>query len=384
MARGRKKGSGESEEKARIGVGLIAVGRRSSQVLEDCKEELRDFLESHFPGFQWVLEKEEREGDRGDSLEFLDMAQGRMVQAKWQFCFVVVDEEPEDAPHDNLGVLSFSYSAAIIYLPRLYSLDGNDPEDIIATRCCNLILAYFARLNGLPRMEDVNMPPGELDGEPHFDAEELKDVDNSLHGLADGILRRGVKELRGLALYARILFGHPMRVIRAVFNHRPLLIVFSLGKLVFAAMAALVLALLSAELWHLGVEINTWRIILITAAVLLIATFYVVFRQKLYVGRVSLSLSEQAAFFNITSFLTVFCVLFILFLIILAVTSLASLGIYPRYIVKQWLQKEQLSILDYVKVSLLVSSLVMVVGALGAGLEENRHFRRVMYTERNR
>ena len=384
MGRGMKKGSGESEEKARIGVGLIAAGLMSSQVLEICWEDLREFLEGHFPDFQWDLEKEDKEGSRGDSLEFLDIAQERMVQAKWQFCFVVVDEEPEDVPLDNLGVLSFSYSAAIIYLPRLYSQDGNDSDGVIANRCRNLILAYFARLNGLPRMEGARMTPGELDGELRFDADELKHIDNSLHGLADSILRRGVKELRGLALYARILFTRPVRVMRAVFNHRPLLIVFGLGKLVFAAVAALVLALLSAELWHLGVEINTWRIVLIAAAVLLIATFYVVFRQKLYVSRVSLSLSEQAAFFNLTSFLTVFFVLFILFLIILAVTSLASLGIYPRYIVRQWLQKGQVGILDYVKVSLLVSSLVMVVGALGAGLEENRHFRRVMYTERNR
>jgi hypothetical protein len=378
------RGSRESEERARIGVGLVAAGLRSSQVLEVCGEDLREFLEGHFPDFQWDLQKEDTEGGRGDSLEFLDIAQGRMVQAKWQFCFVVVDEEPEDVPRDDLGVLSFSYSAAIIYLPRLYSQDGNDSEGVIANRCRNLILAYFARLNGLPRMEGARMTPGELDGDLLFDADELKHIDNSLHGLADSILRRGVKELRGLALYARILFTHPVRVMRAVFNHRPLLIVFGLGKLVFAAVAALVLALLSAELWHLGVEINTWRIVLIAAAVLLTATFYVVFRQKLYVSRVSLSLSEQAAFFNLTSFLTVFCVLFILFLIILAVTSLASLGIYPRYIVRQWLQKGQVDILDYVKVSLLVSSLVMVVGALGAGLEENRHFRRVMYTERNR
>lgn len=306
-----------------------------------------------------------------------------MARSEWQFCFVAVDGEPEHAHGDNLGILSLSYSAAVIYLPRLYSRD-DDPEEVISARCCNLILAYFARLNGLPGDEEDKTVPREFDAAPHFDAGDIKDINNSLRGLADGMLRRGVKELRGIALYTRILFAHPMRVARAVFNHRPLLIVFSLSKLVFAAMAALVLALLSAELWHLGVEINTWRILLITAAVLLSATFYVVFRQRLYVGRVSLSLSEQAAFFNLTSFLTVLCVLSILFLIILAVTSLASLGIYPRYIVRQWLQKEQLSLLDYVKVSLLVSSLVMVVGALGAGLEENRHFRRVMYTEKNR
>ena len=121
----------------------------------------------------------------------------------------------------------------------------------------------------------------------------------------------------------------------------------------------------------------------IAVVVLLAATLYIVFRQRLYVRRVSLSLSEQAAFFNLTSFLTVVSVLFVLFLFIFAVTVLITVGIYPRYIVKEWLQKLELGFGDYVKVSLLISSLSMVVGALGAGLEENEHFRQVMYTERN-
>ena len=176
----------------------------------------------------------------------------------------------------------------------------------------------------------------------------------------------------------------PMRVVRTVLSHRPLRMVFSLGRLVFAAMAALVLALLSTELWLLGVGINIWRLLLIDIVVLLAAALYVVFQQRLYVRRVSLSFSEQAAYFNLTSFLTMFSVFLVLFLAIFAVTMLVTLAVYPRYIVKEWLQKSEVGFGDYVKVSLLISSLAMVVGALGAGLEENRHFRQVMYTERNR
>jgi hypothetical protein len=132
------------------------------------------------------------------------------------------------------------------------------------------------------------------------------------------------------------------------------------------------------------VGINSWRLLIVAVAVLVAATVYVVFRQHLYVRRVSRSLSEQAAFFNLTSFLTVFSVLLALFVIIFIVTIVVTVGVYPRYIIEDWLGKSEVGFFDYAKVSLLISSMAMVVGALGAGLEENRYFRQVMYTERNR
>ena len=79
-----------------------------------------------------------------------------------------------------------------------------------------------------------------------------------------------------------------------------------------------------------------------------------------------------------------FSVLLALFAFIFAVTIVVTVGVYPRYIVEDWVMKSGLGFSDYVRVSLLISSMAMVVGALGAGLEENQHFRQVMYTERNR
>jgi len=246
------------------------------------------------------------------------------------------------------------------------------------------MLAYFARLNGLPHLEDKAIQARDLDEGDPLNGEEKKELDAALQSLADGVLRRSLKEIRGIALYARIIIMHPMRVLRTVLSHRPLRMVFSLGKLMFAAIAALVLALLSTELWYLGVGINIWRLLLIAAAALLAATVYIVMRQRLYVRRVSRSLSEQAAFFNLTSLLTVFSVLLALFAIVFAITILVTSGVYPRYIVEDWVMRSQVDFGDYVRVSLLISSMAMVVGALGAGLEENEHFRQVMYTEKNR
>ena len=383
---GKRAGGAASgaQETARIAIGLIAWGDDSSSILDGCRDWLEGYLTSTFPAFAWAIEKEDWNGECGESMLLMDRVQERMEEADWQFSFLLTDMRGYGPAFGSHGTLSFSHSAALIYLHDLLPAGEELPQERAVLRCCHLILAYFARLNGLPHLEEKRIGLLDLDESDPLSAEELRDLDGALQSMADGVLRRGVKELKGIALYARIIFSHPMRVLRTVFSHRPLRMVFSLGKLVFAAMAALVLALLSTELWHLGVGINSWRLLIVAVAVLVAATVYVVFRQHLYVRRVSRSLSEQAAFFNLTSFLTVFSVLLALFVIIFIVTIVVTVGVYPRYIIEDWLGKSEVGFFDYAKVSLLISSMAMVVGALGAGLEENRYFRQVMYTERNR
>jgi len=381
--RGIAKRAGESAP-ARIGIGLIALDGRSSTVLDGCRPWLEDYLSTTFSSFTWIVQKEERDLQWADPLLVLDGAQAVMEDHGWQFSFVVSDRTQSSPANSSLATLSFSHSAALIYLPSLAPNGEEQDNERVVTRCCHLILAYLARLNGLPHLKEEVIRTRDLDESDPLSPEEVKELDCALQSLADGILRRGMKEIKGLALYARIIFTRPMHVLRTVFSHRPLRMVFSLGKLVFAAMAALVLALLSTELWYLGVGINIWRLILIAATALLAATVYVVFRQHLYVRRVSRSLSEQAAFFNLTSFFTVFSVLLALFVIIFVITLLVTSGVYPRYIVEDWVMSSEVGFGDYVRGSLLISSMTMVVGALGAGLEENEHFRQVMYTEKNR
>ncbi len=384
MGKAKDQGAYSPTGGARIGIGLIALGLGSSSTLDGCRDWLEGYLSHTFSDFEWAIEKEDWDSDWGDSLWIMDRIQERMEESDWQFAFMLSDVRGYGHAFGSPGTMSFSHSAAIIYLPELFPAGEELDEERTVIRCCHLILAYFARLNGLPHLEDRRISIIDLDRADPLDADELKELDAALHSMADGILRKGYKEIKGIALYTRIIFSHPMRVLRTVRSHRPLRMVFSLGKLVFAAMAALVLALLSTELWYLGVGINIWRLILIAVAVLLASTLYVVFRQRLYVRRVSRSLSEQAAFFNLTSFLTVFSVLLTLFAIIFVVTIVVTVGVYPRYIIEDWLVKSDVGFLDYAKVSLLISSMAMVVGALGAGLEENQHFRQVMYTERNR
>jgi len=381
MSKAEKRAGGGA---VRIAIGLIALGRHSSAILDGCRTWLMEYLSSTFPAFDWVVENEDWELQWTDPLWLLDKTQKRMEEAGWQFSFLVTDQSEHTSANDSATVLSFSHSSALIYLSDLITGGDDEGDGQAVVRCCHLSIAYFARLNGLPHLGEKMIRQRDLDVEESLSPEEVKELAGALQSLADGILKRGAKEIRGVVLYGKIIFSHPLRLLRTVLSHRPLRMVFSLGKLVFAAMAALVLALLSTELWYLGVGINFWRLVLIAVAVLLGSTVYVVFRQRLYVRRVSRSLSEQAAFFNLASFLTMFSVLLALFAAIFAVTILVTLGVYPRYIVEDWVMKSDLGFFDYLRVSLLISSMAMVVGALGAGLEENKHFRQVMYTERNR
>lgn len=362
-----------------MALGLVALDEEASAVLDGCRSWLEGYLSEAFPAFGWVVEKADWEQAGAETLRLLDRAQGEMETRGWQFCFLVSASGSSAEARWEMGEVFYGHSTAVIRLPGPRRSDEGDG----GPACLEAVLDCFARLNGLTRQTSETSPAGE-DAVPLYGPEEIRAIERSLRSLADGMLKRGVKEVRSAFLYLGIIFSHPMRVLRPVFSRRPLRIVFSLGKLVFAAMAALVLALLSTELWHLGVGMNIWRLILIAVAVLLAATVYVVFQQHLYVSRVSLSLSQQAAIFNIASFMTVLAVFMALFAVIVTATMVITVGVYPRYIVREWLGKAEIDFWDYVRVSLLIASLAMLVGALGAGLEENDHFRRVMYTERRR
>ena len=62
------------------------------------------------------------------------------------------------------------------------------------------------------------MKDRDLEVDNPLSPKETMELEGSLNSLADGILKRGVKEIKGLALYARIIFSHPMRVLRTVLS----------------------------------------------------------------------------------------------------------------------------------------------------------------------
>ncbi len=386
--RGRRSGGADggvegreiAGEKTLLHLGVIAASSRFPRLAEGCARELEAFLAKALPDLQWRIQPETWRESGGDALFLLERAQEEMSRLGWRFSFIL-REKAKPSNYPGLGTVYFSHSSAIIDIPPIPEDGAGGEGESLILACCHLILDCLGRLNGLP---PITLESGHEMENPLDEAmgpEELGDLNAALRSLTDAVLSRRLRELRGFALYLRVLLSHPRRVLRAVASHHPLRMVFSLGRLAFAAVAALVLSLLSVELWALGIGINIWRLALIAVAVWLAATTYVVFQQRLYVRRISFSLSEQAVFFNLTNFLTVLSVFLALFALIFVASMLVTTGVYPRYIISEWLGGRDVGLLEYVRVSLLIASLSLVVGALGAGLEENRRFRGIMYVK---
>ena len=356
---------GAAEAKVTLGVGIAPSSAELLPLAEDCSRELSRYLSEHLPDFSWSVQPEALNVMDEDSLILLEKAQVLMERRGWRFCFILMEGYSSLHSTSESNTVYFSYSAAVIDTRALFA--GKEPRDegIMTSACCDQMIDALAMLNGLPRPAGGRAQEQLRDIGSRLAEDDLEALNAALHSLTDGMLARRVKELKGLTLYLRVALRHPGRVLKTVSQHHPLRMVFSLGRLVFAAVAALVLSLLSTELWSLGIGINVWRLSLIAAGVLLAASFYVVFQQRLYVRKVSLSLSEQAAFFNLTNFLTVLSVFFLLFVIIFALSIVVTVGVFPRYIVSGWLGGVGLGALDYLQVSLLISCLALAVGEIG-------------------
>ncbi len=89
--------------------------------------------------------------------------------------------------------------------------------------------------------------------------------------------------------------------------------------------------------------------------------------------------NEQLAVFNLSTVITVLLGFTLLYVTIFAADLLLTAMLFPRKVLTKWLQLESVGFSNYVRASLLVSNVALLVGALGAGLEDKDNIRNLIY-----
>ena len=118
-------------------------------------------------------------------------------------------------------------------------------------------------------------------------------------------------------------------------------------------MSALLLLLVTAEVWDVGMSQSAAQVIGLSLFALLLTSIYTLIRQRLLVRRQVGSLSEQTVITNI------------------AIASVVVLGMLTTYGL----------LFSYVVLAAFVASLGILIGALGASFEEQYHFRHITYID---
>lgn len=362
-----------------VAVCFLTLDEYSRSVVEKALPDMRFFLKREIGEFNWELEGVHQPEDLPEpvnSLSLLDRAYMMMLNQKWDFCFVVIEKKLERA-ESRSGLLKVSpaHAAGVISLEPLEPLAREG--SLVKSAFTGLFIEGLLRLNGLRKAGfETMLPEG---GERRLAPEEREHMRNRLCEVARVLPQEKLKEVSRLFVYIWVLLRHPLRVLRSVGSNHPWAMVTRSTKIIFAALATVLLSIVTMEFWDLALGQRPYRTILLGTGVIVLTSFYVMWKHHLLVHRGPSQFNEQVAIFNLATILTVILGFTLLYATIFSVDLFLTLVLFPRAVLNKWLGVERIGFSNYVRASLLVSNVALLVGALGAGLENSETIRYLIY-----
>lgn len=373
-------------------VDLAATDRARNRVLEE--------LERALPGFDWrmpvVRRKDLREAIREEPVFLLDHGVGERSAKSWDFALVITgtDLVSHYRPY-ALGVVSRSVDVAVVSTSRIdpdgeAELSEEERTGRLAHRIYVLVLHLFGHMNGLVHVPDrgrlMYEPCGvaDLDLMESFSPGEIRQLEEELRRAADARLeeQEGAADSR-LRFYLRAAWQERSDIGRSVRDARPWLLPFHLSRLTTAALSALLILLVTAESWDLGMSQSPGFIAALSILALVVTTAYILKRQRLLVRYETGRLGEQTVIANVAITLSIALGLVVtyagLFLLVLAV----ALVVFPERLVEGWAASLEggVALSHYFVLAGFIASLGIVIGSLGASFEEQQYFRHIAYVD---
>jgi predicted Zn-dependent protease len=371
-----------------------AVFQARDMFLADCRDTFAAFT-WHMP----IVEREEWEWSyRAEPAALLEYGMIERDVRHWDFVFIMTDTDlvSHYKPY-TFGVLSRSVGIGIMSSARL------DPQAsqltaaieercaVMSQRLCALTMHLFGQLNGLPHHSDMHgymfniQTVEDLDRMTHFSTEQVQRLEANLRDVADLRLEEETTPAKAhpLAFYGLAMWRGRVDILRAIQQAKPWEFPFRLSRLTTAASSALMVLMMTAEAWDLGMSQSMGRVIGLSCAALILTSVYVLRRQGLLMRRERRPLSEQTVVTNV-SVATVVCFGMLTTYGCLFLGALLLCGFFfQQPLVASWAASLDgaVSATHYLILSAFVASFGLLIGALGASFEQHYYFRHVTYID---
>ena len=371
--------------------GLSDPQRRATGL---ARKRVRDELRRALPAFDWRLPSVRRRdvvpGARAEPVDLLDVGAAERDLAGWDFALVVTaaDLRARFRPF-ALGTPSQALGVAVLSVARLDPTlrDAKPDPERLADRIATLALHELGHLNGLGHrsaaddlMHNVRAA-SDLDGMRRYSPAEIEELDGELADVADVRMeeKADAHRLSGAAFAARTLWSEREDVTDAIRQIRPWRFPFQFSKLTTAAVSTLVVLVMTAEAWDLGARQPAWLVAALSVAILVVASVYLVRKQRLLVHRRSRRRSEQRVVAEASVLLAVAIGMATTYALLFFGTLVLAALLFDRAILAGWAATlgETLGAGHVVIFAGFVAALGLAVGALGASFEEQTYFRHV-------
>lgn len=383
-----------------VEIGWVVAGRleRIDQMaVQEARSRMWSFLREHFPQFEWQMplihRKEVESKDRIQPVTLLDYGIFERESHQWDFALVITDIDLQAYYKPfSLAAPARSYSVAALSTARL------DPEswleitnekvhvETMARRVCALALHLFGHLNDLSHTDDRGdvmfdlEAVNDLDRMERFSEENMNQLQEGLEHVADIRLEEqaGLRS-RTLMFYWKAVWHNRMDILGAVLQIRPWRFPFYLSKLTTAAISALLIMVITAEAWDLGMNQSAQVIIVLSIIALLGTSVFIIKRQHLLMRTRTRRLSEQRVISNVSVTISIIMGMATTYFLLFAVTLLISRFLFTSVIIEKWAVSTGGAVHtgNYLVLSGFFATLGIIIGALGASFEVQSYIKHI-------
>jgi hypothetical protein len=288
---------------------VLAVDESDQTVVQAYRQAaqlLHSYLAEQFPQFQWKLPflQRRRYSPHGalEPLPLLELGLHEKIYGAWDYAVVVVSNDLTPRTRVfTLGVPSSALEVALLSSARL------DVENDLSEQVAALALHLLGHMWGLEHHQTGPMSPPEDCSHLQvalFPKAQHAEIVNRLEEVADRRLEEKQRHWNWLSFHWHSFWADPQSIFIDTIGYKPWRLPFRMGRLTAAAAASILVMLLGAEAWEIGVSFSGAQLWIGALCSILIAALFVFFGQNL--GEVSRQFGwrEQLARTRIVLFCT--------------------------------------------------------------------------------
>lgn len=384
-----------------IEVGWVLVGPvepRVSDAVRQAIERFEAFARERWPGFAWgsasIVRRRKSLELVAEPVALLDLGLVELDAAHWDFAFVITDAELRT--HDKpfaLGTPARSYGVAVLSTSRLdpaargerTEREGGGGGASLAERLFALAIHELGHLNDIPHsdapddfMFDLKDAP-DLDRMRELSAEATATLQERLAEVADLRIEERLQTRSVARFYLHGTWANRWQIVRAVARMRPWSFPLRLSRLTTAALSTMLVFLITAEAWELGMSQRPALVAGLSLLALAATSLYILKRQNLVQRLRAQRFTEQRVLLNVSMIATVLLGMATTYALVFMIALAATQVLFDPRIVDAWASLEPggPSFGRFMVLSGFIASVAILIGALGASFEAEGYFRHV-------
>ena len=389
---------------ARIEIGWVLAGAFDAvdlDAVQQARTRVLRFLRERFDAFEWrmpvVARREAVPGRTAELVDLLDLGVAERDALQWDAALVVT-AAPLESRYKRfaLGAPSRAVQTAVLSTARidpaaaLSAADEAERLETMSQRLFALALHLLGHLGGLDHAADPQdlmydlQAEADLDRMTRFSEEAAAQLRSEWADVADVRLEEtGRYRDRTVGFYLRVMWTNQREILRATWQAQPWQFPFRFSKLTTAAVSTLVILVITAEAWDLGMSQPPVFVAALSLAALVGTSAYLLGHQQLIGRRRAQRLSEQRVVSHVAIALAVFLGMATTYLLLFGVTLALGQALFPRALVQSWAASlgGEVTFAHYLTLAGFVAALGIVIGALGASFEEEHYVRHVAYVD---